>query len=362
MSLLFTQFTLQVVVTNTMMMTIVTMMLTTTEASRHSPRLHPQYYTTNKIYNGYRTNSNYRSNGGNNCPSFASCAPPRFDNFLDSILGTWSFISSKDPDLDRAELRTTMTSDVEEVMRSCGGAVQGVKEIQYTGKVFDRMYHNRADDGFVYFDCGSYSAGPTSVNVNSNLDENDVPFVSSLSFSSPTKKKSRTIISTSPNCNVSLVKGKSGIDEIIMNTQCEEYYNNDNNDMDMSTIKWQQEILCTMASPTQPWMLQRAKWQKYNSKEEPSKEGVGTGDDETQSLIKQKNWIRSYSYHSDEENKDQQPWQSKELTSLLLTSNKVSRVIQIGSVFDHDNVKAVLRCYNDDGILRAVILQSGICQ
>ena len=104
--------------------------------------------------------------------AFASCAPPRFDNFLDSILGTWRPIGSS----DKARSNDVTSGSVEEVMRSCGGAVQGVKEIQFPGSIFNQMYHNRADDGFVYFDCGSYSVGPTSINTNANVNENDVPF------------------------------------------------------------------------------------------------------------------------------------------------------------------------------------------
>ena len=61
-------------------------------------------------------------------------AAPRFDTFCEQIVGRWV-------------QRDGAVFDVEEVMRACGGAVQGVKE--------GALYHNRADDGFLYFPCGS---------------------------------------------------------------------------------------------------------------------------------------------------------------------------------------------------------------
>ena len=41
-------------------------------------------------------------------------------------------------------------------MRSCGGAVQGVR-------VDDGPLLNRQDDGFCFFDCGSWTQGPTKI-------------------------------------------------------------------------------------------------------------------------------------------------------------------------------------------------------
>ena len=67
----------------------------------------------------------------------AGAAAPRFDAFCDNLVGPW--VRSQDG----------RSFPVEEVMRSCGGAVQGVREMQ------SELYHNRADDGFIYFPCGS---------------------------------------------------------------------------------------------------------------------------------------------------------------------------------------------------------------
>jgi hypothetical protein len=49
-------------------------------------------------------------------------------------------------------------------MRSCGGAVQGVR-------VGDGPLLNRQDDGFCFFDCGSWTQGPTKLTDGAlNLD------------------------------------------------------------------------------------------------------------------------------------------------------------------------------------------------
>ena len=51
--------------------------------------------------------------------AFASCPPPRFDTFADATLGKWQF----------GPIIPDQAREVEEVMRSCGGAVQGIREI-----------------------------------------------------------------------------------------------------------------------------------------------------------------------------------------------------------------------------------------
>ena len=49
--------------------------------------------------------------------------------------------------------------------------------------------------------------------------------------------------------------------------------------------------------------------------------------------------------------------QSEALKSLS-TTNNISHVVQIGAMIDN-NVKAFLRCYNDEGKLCGVIFQTG---
>ena len=87
--------------------------------------------------------------------SWKPCVQPRFDEFASSTVGPW---------VTRAS--TTEKLEVEEVMRSCGGAVQGIRELslsvasQSPFSNEEKIYLNRADGGFVYIDDGSYSFGP----------------------------------------------------------------------------------------------------------------------------------------------------------------------------------------------------------
>ena len=91
----------------------------------------------------------------------AGAAAPRFDAFCDNLVGPW------------VRIQDGRTFPVEEVMRSCGGAVQGVREMQ------SELYHNRADDGFIYFPCGSYSTGPVALGDAENAE---LTFTASLAL------------------------------------------------------------------------------------------------------------------------------------------------------------------------------------
>ena len=99
--------------------------------------------------------------------AFVPCRPPRFDTFGDKIIGKWDYLS---PDA------IVSSGVVEEVMRSCGGAVQGILELEAIGGGHgrDSLYLNRANDGFIFYDNGSYSLGP----VNWTTDDNF--FIASL--------------------------------------------------------------------------------------------------------------------------------------------------------------------------------------
>ena len=125
------------------------------------------------------------------------CPPPRFDSFSDAVVGGWerrggaaSSPPSAAPGVD----------EVQEVMRSCGGAVQGAREVplglgrregeeekEEDGGVGEGRYHNRADDGFVYFDCGSYSAGPVQLGKGNGRNGEEV--MGSLAFSSVPRRR-----------------------------------------------------------------------------------------------------------------------------------------------------------------------------
>ena len=62
-----------------------------------------------------------------------------------------------------------VSSSVEEVMRSCGGAVQGVRESWSWSSLEDdperSLFLNRQNDGFTFFDDGSYTLGPEKLDA-----------------------------------------------------------------------------------------------------------------------------------------------------------------------------------------------------
>eukprot|EP00966_Prymnesium_polylepis_P181631 4207200-Prymnesium_polylepis.1 len=52
---------------------------------------------------------------------------------------------------------------MEEVMRSCGGAVQGLREVREARE--NPLTLNRADDGFCFFDDGTWAQAPDSLDA-----------------------------------------------------------------------------------------------------------------------------------------------------------------------------------------------------
>ena len=83
----------------------------------------------------------------------ASALAPSFDTFSAAAVGSWHGTQYQWPGDKNG---VPCTAVVEEVMRSCGGAVQGVR-------VDDGPLLNRQDDGFCFFDCGSWTQGPTKI-------------------------------------------------------------------------------------------------------------------------------------------------------------------------------------------------------
>ena len=82
-----------------------------------------------------------------------SALAPSFDTFSAAATGSWHGTQYQWPGDANG---VPCTSVVDEVMRSCGGAVQGVR-------VGDGPLLNRQDDGFCFFDCGSWTQGPTAL-------------------------------------------------------------------------------------------------------------------------------------------------------------------------------------------------------
>ena len=84
-----------------------------------------------------------------------SALAPSFDTFSAAAVGSWTGTQYQWT-ADGAKSGVPCTAVVEEVMRSCGGAVQGLR-------VDDGPLLNRQDDGFCFFDCGSWTQGPTKI-------------------------------------------------------------------------------------------------------------------------------------------------------------------------------------------------------
>ena len=86
---------------------------------------------------------------------------PSFDTFSAAATGSWTGTQYEWPgDTNGVACETV----VDEVMRSCGGAVQGIR-------VGEGPLLNRQDDGFCFFDCGSWTQGPTKLTDGAlNLD------------------------------------------------------------------------------------------------------------------------------------------------------------------------------------------------
>ena len=82
-----------------------------------------------------------------------SALAPSFDTFSAAAVGSWTGTQYQWPGDTNA---VACESVVDEVMRSCGGAVQGIR-------VGDGPLLNRQDDGFCFFDCGSWTQGPTAL-------------------------------------------------------------------------------------------------------------------------------------------------------------------------------------------------------
>ena len=78
---------------------------------------------------------------------------PSFDTFSAAATGSWTGTRYEWPGDTNG---VACEAVVDEVMRSCGGAVQGVR-------VGDGPLLNRQDDGFCFFDCGSWTQGPTAL-------------------------------------------------------------------------------------------------------------------------------------------------------------------------------------------------------
>mmetsp|Transcript_10732 Transcript_10732/g.31293 ORF Transcript_10732/g.31293 Transcript_10732/m.31293 type:complete len:459 (+) Transcript_10732:2-1378(+) len=230
-----------------------------------------------------------------------SCPPPRFDDFSEQLIGKW--ISQNDAadtannnesgneNDDNNALRRVV--EVEEVMRSCGGAVQGIREpaIQIDFVDGDSVYLNRANDGFFFFNDGSYSMGPIMISEDDSDDPNG--FLSCLMLPAllndewPPHPKRRMVVASFANhdtivprnyeCSFSQIqpyraairmKAKFGDDASSATAEVLDGEKVSRTEEDSHRIPMVDNVTtvirCRMPSESQPWMLQRAKWENLS--------------------------------------------------------------------------------------------------
>ncbi|KAG7364849.1 hypothetical protein IV203_038052 [Nitzschia inconspicua] len=191
--------------------------------------------------------------------NFRPSPSPRFDEFSEKLLGEWS--SWHDGE-------TAVTGSVQEVMRSCGGAVQGVREVPGLGPTKenkDGIYLNRSNDGFVFFDQdASYSFGPVALTVEASNGHDT--WISSLGMG-----KSRLCIVSAYVNGLKEEKEATASSDRCYQLFRKESWNNDKDccnihliDDPSAAIVWSKILQCKTCSSNQPWMLQRVKWESLS--------------------------------------------------------------------------------------------------
>jgi hypothetical protein len=294
--------------------------------------------------------------------SFTPTIPPRFDDVIEHLVGTWSNPKTGN------EYGT-----VEEVMRSCGGAIQGMREVPIsppdrseTQVESFRPYHNRADDGFIFFDCGSYTQGP--FHSTTNVNDDDKCFIATLVFQSIPKR--RMLIQTNPNVlmtvYMNMMRKKMDPSEKRIKQVVDD---SDGNDLSRRNISlaWNNHIVCQMPTEGQAWMLNRAKWFKFEhiSGRQPvdvSLELENTPFNGDSDIHEMMGWTESIVH------KDVDDINGNHRLSSLLDFNHLkevilpySYIIQMGAYCNETKeVKALLRVYDDQNQLKSVILQHGV--
>ena len=168
--------------------------------------------------------------------AFSPCPPPRFDVFCDKIVGLWH--------------TSRGTRTVEDVMRSCGGAIQGIRD--------NGFYLNRADDGFCYFDCGTYSYGPVVVATASP---------SNRLLASVTLPNMRFWLSS--NEGIVTVEGTM-LPEVKTEADARVLLEDKVLPIVSSRPEFcvERQLQCRMASPSQPWMMQRVLWESRHDSDD----------------------------------------------------------------------------------------------
>ena len=267
--------------------------------------------------------------------SFAPFPPPSFDVFSEKMVCSWT------------STRTDQKKVVEEVMRSCGGAVQGIREpfiVTTTNENEDDkagLYLNRANDGFVFYDHGDYSLGPVNWK---NTETDDSCFLASLRFGT-----TRLLLSSKqdPILLEKTFGGDGSTASLLLATDIDPT----NNAYDASrNIQFDTKIRCSMPSPTQPWMLQRAKWDRQVIPQDDRERK-----DESPLLQESVHcWIM------DQPSSDFYQWITGNDSTTITSVEEQGRVIHMGAFCEATGVvKAVSRHYNPSNSLISVLFLEG---
>jgi len=113
----------------------------------------------------------------------AAAIAPSFDSFLERAGGRWhggsySWTLTESPNAMPLGVApgfvttpSASSTEVTEVMRSCGGAVQGVQESRECQPAPGKVMLNRQVDGTSFFSCGAWGQAPSYL---SNAEESDL--------------------------------------------------------------------------------------------------------------------------------------------------------------------------------------------
>ena len=318
--------------------------------------------------------------------SFSSCPPPRFDEFGEKLLGNWKGQShlrlmnlAAPSQGEEVQKRSEEASGlVEEVMRSCGGAVQGIREFAPIGDISgsdtssqqEGLYLNRANDGFLFLDDGSYSFGPVMSFEGGGSKSGSQPgplFVSNHMIGGrriivwgEISSTDDDLINGNLSCNsvqclnVKRKKYGSGVENLNdpANVEAVEFPREE--DLQSLKMSIHHKVRCRMPSSGQPWMLQRAKWEQIrfdaSSEDNPNDNEFGyDGDSSSSSSLRC--WV--VASKSDGNNA---PIIFQDIDDELMVPE--GSIIQSAVVVDDAMVHAIQRYYNsNDNLVGVVFLQ-----
>jgi hypothetical protein len=265
-------------------------------------------------------------------------------------------------------------------MRSCGGAVQGIRELPLSSFILPgegsaseerRTYHNRADGGFVYADDGSYTAGPEKWDWSvSDEEEGSSEKLVMVSLAFPGGRRMWLTVNltdaTEAKKRVPAEETGNVVRQIIANTNAVELSRpfsalahkteRSSGDPGTDAIDWEFSQLLVdwraiqrvrMPNSSQVWSLARAKWEKRTT------EGSGCASDTT--MVKCSKFSSplvgwSFIESTPPENLDMGDAKASgcDINLHMLAVCPVSKV-----------TRSVVRCYDANGLLKSVAFLRG---